>query len=356
MTLEEIAALAGVSRSTVSRVINNQPRVSQSTRTQVQKVIRTQGYHPNVAARTLASRRSQTILLIVAPTMSNFTSPYYTLIMQGVTLACDQRAYNLMLSPAATQTTEGYERTLRSGLVDGVLVATSSVGTPFLNWLHSEGHPFVLIGRDPNLPDINTVSADSERGGAMAAQHLVWLGYTRIAIITGAHDHGGAIDRRVGFLTALRDAGRACPSDYIVESDFSEYGGYQAMQRLLTVHPRPQAVFGASDLSAIGAMRAVRDAGLHVPEDVAIIGFDDIPLAETVQPPLTTVRQPIQQIGFTAASMLIDILETRAADPERRLAPQHVVLPTELIVRESCGQTQRYEARRPSPRGTLATA
>lgn len=345
MTLEEIAALAGVSRSTVSRVVNNQARVSAATRDRVQRIVRERGYHPNVAARSLARRHSQAVGLVLPSSLSNLASPYYSLVMQGVTSACDQRGYSLMLSPATLQSANGYAHIISSGLVDGVLVATSSVGLPFLHWLDKQSCPFVLMGRQPELPGINTVSPDYEQGAAMAAQHLLWLGYRRIGIITGPPANGGAQLRRDSFLAALANAGRPCPAEYVIESDFSEQGGEAAMRTLLGMRPRPQAVFCSADLPAVGAMQSIRQAGLRVPEDIAIVGFDDIPMAQSVEPPLTTVRQPIQQIGFVATNMLIDILETRVCEPSRRLEPQHVVLPTELIVRESCGQSLRYHMR-----------
>jgi LacI family transcriptional regulator len=349
LTLEQIAALAGVSRATVSRVINDQPRVSSETRQRVLAIIRERGYHPNVAARSLASRRTQTIGLIIPSTMyASIGSPYYALIMHGVTTACEQRRYSLMLSPATMLTPQGYERIIHSGTVDGLVISTTSVGKQFLSWLHAEGFPFVLIGRQPDMPDINTVAADYEQGGAMAAQHLLWLGYNRIATITGPSDHGGAVGRRNGFLDTLSQAGRFCPDHYIVEAPFNMQAGQEAMRRLLAADPIPEAVFCASDEMAIGAIRAIHEAGLHVPSDIAVVGFDDIPMARSIEPPLTTVRQPIERMGFAATSMLIDILETRTLNSAMRLEPQHVILPTELVVRDSCGQKLRFQGQQPA--------
>ncbi len=354
MTLEQIAVLAGVSRATVSRVINDQPRVSDRTRARVRAIVSQQDYHPNIAARALAGRRSQTVGVVIPATMyASIAAPYYALVLQGVAAACDERGYNLMLSPGKAQTPESYERIIQSGFVDGLVVSTSSVGEPFLRWLHERAFPFVLLGHQPNLPDLNTVTADNEGGAAMAAQHLMWLGYERIAMITGNHAHGAAMDRRAGFLNALREARMHCPDEYIVESDFSEHGGHLAMQILLATQPRPQAVFCSSDMTAIGACQAVREAGLCIPDDIAIVGYDDIPMARTVDPPLTTVRQPIEEIGYTATSTLIDILETQLAHPGRSLSPQHLMLPTELVVRESCGQKRRFQSNRPAVGGRV---
>ncbi len=348
MTLERIAALAGVSRATVSRVVNDQPRVSEATRERVRQIIQEEGYSPNAAARSLVSHRSQTIGLVIPSTMTtSISSPYYLLVMQGVTAVCDQRRYSLTLLPATSITPDGYAHLIHSGAVDGLIVATSSVGKAFLAWLQREGFPFVLIGRQPDLPTIDTVASDYEQGAAMAAQHLIWQGFTRIAMIMGPHDHGGAIGRRDGFLHTLREAGLSCPASYLVEGNFTLQGGQEAMRSILSARPRPQAVFCASDEMAIGAMQVIRDAGLRVPDDIAVIGYDDIPVAKTTEPALTTVRQPVEQLGYTATTMLIDILEARALNPARMLEHQHVVLPTELVVRASCGQQQRFRVQQP---------
>jgi len=340
-TLEEIAALAGVSRATVSRVINGRPRVSQATRDKVLRIIREQGYHPNHAARALASRRSQTIGLASAeaPDMV-FSHAYLPLLVQGIASACDQRGYKLLLTPLASQTPERMTRALRSGQVDGLVVATAAVGDAFLGQLLDEGFPFILVGKHPPRPEIVTVSPDNLQGARMAADHLVRLGYRSIATITGRRTLGASIERREGFLDAIREKGRDVAPQHVVESDFTEEGGYRAMRRLLGTSPRPDAVFCGSDLMAIGAMRAVQDAGLRVPEDVAFVGFDDVPIASLVHPPLTTVRQPIVRLGGIAAGMLIDMLESEPMENGQPYRPESCVLPVELVIRGSCGRSR----------------
>jgi LacI family transcriptional regulator len=208
----------------------------------------------------------------------------------------------------------------------------------------------VLIGRHPSRQDLTTIDADNVRGTAMAVQHLARLGHTRIATITGPLGMVVGIDRRDGFLAGMRSAGLTCRAEYIVEGDFTELSGNLAMQRLLALPVPPQAVFAASDIMAIGAVKALRAAGKRVPEDVALVGYDDIPIASAVEPALTTIRQPIEQLGFTAASVLIDTLQSNVPNAiDSHGAPQRIVLPTELIVRQSCGQSLRFHTQRSAP-------
>ena len=175
----------------------------------------------------------------------------------------------------------------------------------------------------------------------MAVQHLLRLGYTEIATITGPLDLTSATDRRDGYLAAMRQARLDPPEDYAQEGDWSEFSGSRAMEALLRLRNRPEAVFVASDSMAIGALKAIRASGMRVPEDIALVGFDDIPMASALEPPLSTVRQSIYGLGYTAATVLLDDL-LRTPDGERPLGEgQRILLPTELVVRESCGQRLR---------------
>lgn len=348
MTLEEIAKLASVSRSTVSRVINNHPSVSDEVRERVWQVIEEQDFHPNTAARMLAGRRSRMLGLVIPQALSEiFSDPYFPLLIQGISAACDARQHYLMLSLLQMQSADAYRRIIQGGHLDGLIVASAFLDDSFVQRLQQDDFPFVLIGRQPSRLDINTVDADNSHGAMMAAQHFARIGYTRIATITGPLNMVASVDRRDGFLAGLRLAGLSISDGQVIEGDFSEQSGYDGMMRLLMLgaSQRPQAVFVASDRMAIGALKAARAAGLRVPDDVALIGFDDIPMASAVEPTLTTVRQPIERLGYTAAAVLIDLLA--AAEGSGR--PQRVVLPTELVIRESCGHDARFRAHRPAP-------
>lgn len=189
--------------------------------------------------------------------------------------------------------------------------------------------PFVLVGRHPSKPEVNYVDSDNENGAWAAVAHLLRLGRQRVATITGPSNMVAGADRRAGFVRALRERGLALDPDLLAEGDFTEAGGYLAMQRLLP--HKPDALFAASDMMAQGALRALREAGRRVPEDVAVVGFDDIPTAARLEPPLTTVRQPIQRLGTTAVELLIELIDQPGS------APRRVLLATEFVIRKSCG-------------------
>jgi LacI family transcriptional regulator len=335
----------------VSRVVNNHPSVDNGTRERVQRVIREQDFHPNAAARTLVSRRSQLIGLVVPQTLSSvFADPYFPLLMQGISAACDERDYYMLLSFPAMRQDETLMRIVRGAHLDGLVLAASLTDMTVVARLAEGGTRFVLVGRSTYEGQVTSVDVDNTRGSAAAVQHLLRLGYTAIATITGPPVLTAAVDRRDGYLAAMRGARLEPPEGYVQEGDWSEWSGTRAMETLLALRDRPEAVFAASDNMATGALKAIRAAGLRVPEDIALVGFDDIPLASALQPPLTTVRQPIFRLGYTAASVLIDDL-LHGPDGDTSLAfGQRIVLSTELIIRESCGQALRV-----APPGLVVT-
>jgi LacI family transcriptional regulator len=331
VNLEEIAKLSEVSRSTVSRVINNDPNVNESTRERVWAIVRQVNFHPNAAARGLAAGRTQVLGLVIPMGVSAlFTDPYFPILIQGVASACNANDQSVMLWLAEPE----YERrTIRqimhSGLIDGAIVASMLMDDPVVQALAEGDLPFILVGRHPTNTRVSYVDTDNLDSARKMVAHLLRLGRSRVATITGPQNMIAGADRLAGYSAALHDRGLAVDLELIIESDFTEAGGYSAMQRLL---PRqPDAVFVASDIMAIGALRAIRDAGLRVPEDIALAGFDDMPFAERSEPPLTTVRQPIVRMGGTAVEMLIDLIEHPDSVPHR------IILPTELVVRKSCG-------------------
>jgi LacI family transcriptional regulator len=335
-TLEDVARKAGVSRSTVSRVVNKHPNVRDDVRERVLAVIKKTGYHPNAAARSLVSQRSEVLGLVLPRSVQSFfADPYFPRLTQGIAQACNQNNYTLALFLFGTKEDEErlYPRISRRGLLDGIIVQSAQMGEELILRLAQENIPLVMQGRPAHVANVSYVDVDNVTAAHMAVSHLLGLGYQRVGTITGPLDTTVGLDRLEGYRKALTERGMEVDDNLIVEADFTEVSGYQALQRLLPA--RPRAVFVASDTMALGAMRAIREAGLKVPNDVAIVGFDDLPPAIMIEPPLTTVRQPVHQLGMTAVATLLDIIEN-GVEPTRR-----IILNTELIVRDSCGASQR---------------
>lgn len=332
LTLEDIARMAGVSRSTVSRVLNDDPNVKEKTRQKVWELVHSINFQPNLAARGLAVGRTQVVGLVIPMAVTSvFVDPYFPLLIQGISSACNQRNYSMMLWLAEPV----YElrvahQILYSGLTGGVIVASNVLDDPVVKALiASQKVPFIMIGRHPDDSQVSYVDVDNRAGAAQAVEHLIRLGRRRIATITGPQTMIAGIDRYYGYLDGLTRHKRQPDPLLVAEGDFSEQGGYEAMLKLIP--HQPDAVFSASDMMSIGAMRAIKEAGLSVPEQIALVSFDDIPAAARTSPPLTTIRQPIQRTGAMAAELLIDMIESASFQPRR------VVLTTELIVRGSCG-------------------
>jgi LacI family transcriptional regulator len=336
LTLEDIAQKAGVSRSTVSRVVNGHQNVSDGVRKRVLEVIRSTGYHPNPAARNLASQRSWMIGLVIPRSVSVFfTDPYFPHLTQGVAQACNQHDYTLGLFLIGTKEDEEkvFPRISHRGSLDGILLQTGQIGDHLIDRLINSNMPVVIVGRPFHADGVSYIDVNNTDAACNAVSHLIRLGYQRIAMITGPHNSTTSIDREEGYHRALTERGRRVDEALVAEGDFTEASGYYAMRHLLAA--KPDAVFAASDIMALGAMRAAREAGLRVPQDVAFVGFDDLPLANPPDPPLTTIRQPVYQFGGAAVEILIDMIDNGIEPPRR------VIMTTELIVRESCGASLR---------------
>lgn len=330
-TLEEVAQLSGVSRSTVSRVLNNDPNVRETTRAKVLQIIEEQHFRPNLAARGLASGRTDVIGVVIPVGLSLvFTDPFYPLLLQGIADASRARDRFVMLWLAEPEyERQTIEQVVGRGVVDGVIVASGASEDPLVDSLLTTEKPFVMIGRHPSRSDVSFVDIENRDSARAITAHLLRLGARRVATISGPDDTIAGADRLAGFYDAMEDFGLAVDPALVVEADFSAQSGASAMLKLL--EQRPDAIVAANDTMAIAAIREIQRAGLSVPDDIAVTGFDDIPDAAQTDPPLTTVRQPIRRLGSTAANSLMDLV----ADAGKRV--REVILPTELVVRDSCG-------------------
>ena len=344
VNLEEVARLAGVSRSTVSRVVNDDPRVSGAARNRVQEVIREHHYHPNAAARSLASSRTRILgMLIPRPVGAIFHDQFFAILIQDVINACNAHGQNLMLlmdtSDDDAVAERLYRRVIRGRHLDGIIIASSFVDDPIVALLDRQNFPVVHVGRHPEF-DVCHVDVDNRGAARQAVLHLASHGCTRIGYIGGTPNLIASIDRHGGYCDALAELGIDRDPTLEVDGDFSEPTAYDAMLRLLDI-PKgpPEAVFCASDPMALAAMRATRDRNLRVPADVAFFGFDGIDRDRVDLPTLSTVVQPVDGLGRGAVELLLQQIE----EPGSKPAPR--VLSTKLAIRQSCGCAARPPSR-----------
>ncbi|WP_409264103.1 LacI family DNA-binding transcriptional regulator [Microbacterium aquimaris] len=327
VTIEEVATAAGVSRSTVSRVVNGSPAVSPEAVEAVKRAIADLNYVPNRAARTLASRQTHAIALIVPEdTTRFFGDPFFASVVSGINARLSQSDYVLNLVIASDDPGDKTTSYMRSGAVDGAIVVSHHTSDTYLDRIAAVV-PVVYGGRPVTARERDYyVDVDNRRGGYEATAHLIETGRTRIATITGPLDMPAAVDRLQGWRDALAAAGLA--EGVVEDGDFTTDGGAVAMRRMLATGVLPEAIFVASDLMAQGVLSVLAAEGIAVPDEIAIVGFDDSPVATSVTPQLTTVRQPSFEQGEQMANMLLDRLAG--------LEPDHVtVLPADLIVRDS---------------------
>ncbi len=331
LTLEDIGRLAGVSRSTVSRVVNGNTRVNPNVRRRVEEVIERTGYAPNVAARSLVSGRSGVIGLVIPSRVhSLFEDPYFARLIQGISAASNRSSntLSLFLFQSAEEEAALYPRVVTSGFLDGLILTATRMADPLLTRMAGSDIPIVVVGR-PDMGGISYVDVDNRGGARRAATHLCDLGYERIGLLGAPVSTTAGVDRLNGFIEGLALCGKALHPSLRVDGDFSESSGHRGMQELLV--QKPDAVFVASDTMAIGALRALREAGFQVPQDVAIVSFDGLPASEMSIPALTTIRQPVVDTGARAVQMLNDLVSGATT------APVVEIMPVELVVRESCG-------------------
>jgi LacI family transcriptional regulator len=347
--------MAGVSRSTVSLAINDSPKVSEETKRRIMEICEAVDYQPNVMARGLVAKTSK-VVSIVIPQISNVFSDYYFAeTINGVLDAVTRRGYHLLLETASTSFREEKTalRLFRAKRMDGALFVGALTTDHYIMELGERGCPVVLI--NSVLPGVPTVLADNVGGTIQAVEHLARFGHKRIGFIKGLDEVTTGVDRTEGFYRARERFHLENSPDLVAYGNFSQESGFDAMNQLLSLERRPTAVFTTNDMMAVGAYRAIKQAGLRIPEDIAIVGGDDIALARFLTPELTTIRQNMFLIGALASDRLLDMVEERAGVPSSNPNPGgegadlpvsvkrepgplgRITVPTDLIIRQSCG-------------------
>jgi LacI family transcriptional regulator len=335
VTIIEVAEKAGVSFGTVSRVVNNDIHVKKETRERVLQVMEKLGYVANRQARSLAGGKSNIIGVLVP----DLGTGYIEEIIRGIDSELSLSDLDLILytthRTASKET--NYVANLAKGMVDGLLLVLPRSPADYIGTLTSRNFPFVLIDHQGTGRNCPAVGATNWQGAYRATEYLIKLGHSRIGFITGSMDLGCSMDRLEGYLSALRTHHTNDAPELIYEGTFAQPDGYAGASALLDLPNPPTAIFASNDIMALGVMDAVHSRGLRIPDDVSIVGFDDIPQSAVVRPALTTVNQPLEKMGRVATQMLLDLLR----QPEKESG--RIELPTELVIRDSCQNARTTE-------------
>jgi LacI family transcriptional regulator len=339
VTLKSIAERVGKSVTTVSRALAGYDDVSDATRERVRQVALELGYEPNIAARQLQKQRTDTLALILPTFGPRFSDPFFSEFLSGVGNEAAKHGFDLLVSTCAPgdEEKETYLRNIRSRRVDGFIIVRTRRQDARIAILKEHDYPFAVFGRIEDGNDFPLVDEDCEQGIELVVNHLVELGHTHLACIAAPSDLMLAHYRLKGFINALKAHGLPVETELIIEGDMTQQAGRSVGARLLDMPRPPTAIVACNDLMALGAMTAAQERGLVVGKDIGITGFDDIPLAEHAHPPLTTVQQPVYQIGTMVSRMLIKVINGE------EIAERQVILQPSLIIRQSSGPIKSNE-------------
>ena len=339
ITIKDIARELDLSVNTVSRALNSKPDVSRQTRARVLETARRLHYVPNTIARSLVTSRTATLGLVV----TDVVNPFYSRVIRGVEETARQLGYTIILvnSNESDEDEKAALRALRSKRVDGMLISPVQASYDHLAALQEDGVPLVLINRHFDELDTDYVINDNRLGAYLAVSHLVRLGHRAIACISGPKQISSVRERMHGYRQALEESAIPAEQQCVLHTTLTLEGGYQATSRLLQSYPGLTAIFAYSDLLAIGALKAIREAGRRIPDDLALVGYDDIEVSSFLEVPLTTIHQPAREMGRQAVEVLQHIIQVGGTEQH-----QHIVLQPRLVVRSSCGAGVRSSANR----------
>ena len=333
-TIKDIAKVAGVSHTTVYRALNDKPRISRSTKKRIVSIARRYHYQPNVLAQSLVLGRTKTLGLVI----TTIINPFYPELAKGIEDTARSLGYNIFLCCTNFDISleSRYIDMLRSRGVDGIIFTSAHTHDPNITRLVKDHFPLILVNRrvygDPMMDRTDYVVVENVKGGFLAVEHLIKMGHKRIGVISGSPDSSAAVERLEGARKAFIEYELNPAELLVLEGDFLKPSGYEAAKKFLSMRDPPSAIFGVNDYMALGAYEAVLDAGLRVPEDIALIGFNDITFSAMKGIELTTIGQKKYEMGSIAVHTLIDKIEGRDGDKARQ-----ITLEPELIVRKSCG-------------------
>jgi len=332
VTIVDIAKLAGVSPSTVSRVISGNPRISAATSRKVKAIMEELGYHPNAMAKSLVGGVTHTIgLLLPRSAEELFQNQFFAEVIRGIVTRATRSNYDLMLAAGTSEREEldTVNRLMRGRRVDGMILLYSRSADPVIAELKANRFPFVLIGRSDDEPDILTVDNDNVQAAYDVTRHLVMQGHDRVGFVSGPPNLVVSKDRLAGYRQAMEELGLPVRPEWIVEGDFLQESGYRAMSLIMHLPERPTALVVMDDVMALGVLGGVTELGYKVPQDLALFGFNNIPLSELTSPPISSVDIGVYQLGYTASQALLQAIK---GEPP---AAVRSIIPHRLITRES---------------------
>lgn len=335
VTIKDVAKKAGVSPSTVSRVLSNHPRISSETAKKVKAVMEQLGYHPNIMAKSLVSKTTNSIcVLLPKPAEELFSNLFFMELIRGIVTQANRAGYDVLLSSGGNEKEEleAVSRLLNGRRVDGAILLYSRKDDPVVDFLYENNHPFTLIGRSESHQDILTVDTDNVQASYDATKHLISMGHERIGFVSGPPNLVVSQDRLQGYHQAMADSGLLVRPEWIVEGEFLQESGYRAMSFIMNLPNRPTALVVVDDMVSFGVLRGLHELKFRVPEDLCLVSFNNIPLSELSTPPISSIDIGIYHLGYTASQVLIQAIQNDSQSASMHM--RHII-PHRLIVRES---------------------
>lgn len=328
-TIKDIARLANVSITTVSRVLNNKPDVSKNTKKRIEEIILNHDFYPNALAKGVSQGKSNTLGLVI-PYKDVFLNPFFVEVLKGVNDAANAAGYYILLCTPKNNG-ESIVSIFKENRVDGIILASPRVDENPICELIKEKVPFISTSKIPNIKGLNYVDTDSKKGTKLAVEYLISLGHIKIGFIGGPGHLASSHDRKKSFCDTINRNELPLKDEWQADGDYLSESGYECMEKLLSLNDPPTAVFASGDIMAFGAIQCLKDKKIEIPKEISIIGFDDVLYSGFIDPPLTTIRQYPHRKGYVAATRLIEILEGSNISRVREL------LPVELVIRKSTG-------------------